>query len=196
MRMIRKALLATAVLCGLAAQSVVAQPTTPSSIQNDSTLPTLDRDRTDRTQPILPRAAPPPAGLPGSSVSVAAAPSQTLLTHVRFDGASLPPALLARVAAPFVGKPITPENLQALASAVGAAYAKSEVAYYAVMIPPQTPTGGILTLRVTEGSIVQYVLNGKEHGKATPRIAEQIARLMHERPLRKSGLDRAMTAIR
>jgi hemolysin activation/secretion protein len=189
------ALMAAAMFCAMATQTAAAQPTTPSSTQNDSTLPTLDRDRTDRTQPILPRPAP-PASLPGSSVSVTATPSQTLLTRMQFEGASLPPALLAHVAAPFVGKPITPENLQALASAVGTAYARSDVAYYAVMIPPQTPTGGILTLRVTEGAIVQYILNGKEHGKATPRIAEQIARLMHEKPLRKSGLDRAMTAIR
>jgi hemolysin activation/secretion protein len=188
----RAALMASAVLSSLAAQPAAAQ----SNIQTDSTLPTVDRDRPDRTQPILQHPAAPPAALPGSSVAVAAAPTQTLLTRVHFDGASLPHDLLARVAAPYIGKPITPENLQALATAVGTYYAKSDIAFYAVVIPAQTPTGGVLTLKVTEGAIVQYTLNGKEHGKATPRIAEQIARLMHERPLRKSGLDRAMTAMR
>jgi hemolysin activation/secretion protein len=192
----RKTLLATVMLAALAAQPVAAQTSAPSTIQTDSTLPTVDRDRTDRAQPLLQHPGAPAPRLPGSSVAVAAAPSQTLLTHVRFDGASLPRDLLDHVAAPYIGKPITPENLQALATAVGAFYAKSDVAFYAVVIPAQTPTGGVLTLKVTEGAIVAYTLNGQDHARATPRIAEQIARLMHEKPLRKSGLDRVMTAMR
>jgi len=195
-RLVPVTLIVMALLSAVTARPAAAQTSAPTSIQNDSTLPTLDRDRTDRAQPALPGPASPPAHLPGSSVSVAATPSQTLLTSVHFDGASLPAASLARVAAPFVGKPITPENLQALATAAGAAYAKSDIAYYAVMIPAQTPIGGNLTVRVTEGAITQYTLNGKDSARATPRIAEQIARLMRERPLHKSGLDRALTAIR
>jgi hemolysin activation/secretion protein len=195
----RIALLATAMLSGLCALPAAAAQGTQSSLQGDprlDTLPTVDRDRVDRTQARLPTPAGPPPALPGSSVSVSAGPSQTVLTKVRFEGVSLPGAWLARVAAPFLGKPITPDNLQALATAVGNAYAKSDIAYYAVMIPPQTPAGGVLTLRVTEGRITQYTLNGTAGGKATPRIAEQIARLMHAKPLRKSGLDRALTTMR
>ena len=194
----RFALFAAALLAGLGAQSAMAQQAGLPGIQTDSRLdpsPTVDRDRSDRTEPRLP----PPAGGPalhGSSVSVAAAPSQTSLTNVRFVGVSLSPAILLRVARPFIGKPITPANLQELATAVGQAYASSDIAYYAIMIPPQTPTNGVLTVKVTEGAITQYTLNGKPAAKATPRIAEQIARLMHEKPLLKSGLDRALTLIR
>jgi hemolysin activation/secretion protein len=194
----RIALFATALLAGLGAHPTMAQQATMPGIQDDSRLdpvPTVDRDRSDRTQPRLPVPATSPA-LPGSTVSVTAGPSQTNLTNVRFVGVSLSPATLLRVARPFIGKPITPENLQALATAVGQAYAASDIAYYAIMIPPQTPTNGVLTVKVTEGAITQYTLNGKPGGKATPRIAEQIARLMHEKPLHKSGLDRALTLIR
>jgi hemolysin activation/secretion protein len=198
-KLARIALLATAFMSSLSAMPAAAQQATMPGIQTDprlDTLPTVDRDRADRTQPRLPSPADKPTRLPGSTVSVTAAPSQTILTRVRFEGVSIAPAILGRIATPFVGKPITPDNLQALATAVGNAYAKSDIAYYAVMIPPQTPTGGVLTVRITEGSVTQYTLNGKTGGKATPRIAAQIARLMREKPLKKSGLDRALTTIR
>jgi hemolysin activation/secretion protein len=118
------------------------------------------------------------------------------LTSVRFEGASLSQVFLNAAIKPYIGKTIAPEMLAALATAVGTAYSKSDIAYYAVMIPAQVPTGGVLIVRVTEGTVTQYTLNGVANGKLTPRIAAQIRHLMADRPLHKSVLERAISLMR
>jgi hemolysin activation/secretion protein len=163
-----------------------------------STLPTVDRDRSDRTSPVLPAAPGNAPRLPNSTTSIAVTTAATAatLTSVRFEGATLSQAYLNSAVKPYIGKTITPENLSALATAVGTAYSKSDIAYYAVMIPAQVPTGGVLLVRVTEGAVTQYTLNGVAGAKATPRLAAQIRHIMADRPLHKSTLERAISLMR
>jgi hemolysin activation/secretion protein len=163
-----------------------------------STLPTVDRDRSDRTSPVVPAAPANAPRLPDSTTSIAVttAAITATLTRVKFEGTTLPQPFLTAAIKPYLGKPITPENLSALATAVGTAYSKSDIAYYAVMIPAQVPTGGILIVRVTEGAVTQYTLNGAANAKATPRLAAQIRHIMADRPLRKSTLERAISLMR
>jgi hemolysin activation/secretion protein len=195
----RPPLLRAALLLALAlAQPAFAQqlPQSGGSGAGLSTLPTVDRDRSDRTTPLLPSQAGNAPTLPASTVAVTAAPVIATLTKVRFEGASLPGDYLDAAIKPFVGKSMTPDVLTGIANAVGTAYSKSNIAYYAVAIPPQVPTGGILIVRVTEGAVSQYTFNGVANAKVTPRIAAQIRHIMADRPLRKSTLERAISLMR
>jgi hemolysin activation/secretion protein len=174
-----------------------AQATTHS--EAPSTLPTVDRDRSDRTTPQLPHGD--ATRLPGSTTSVAppsaAAPAiTTKLTTIRYEGASLPGPYLAKATASFIGMPINAERLTALAAAVGTAYSKSDIAYYSVVIPAQIPTGGVLTIRVVEGAVTHYTINGAVDPVTTDRMAAQIRHIMRDKPLRKSVLERAISLMR
>jgi hemolysin activation/secretion protein len=189
------ALALTATLTGLSPAH--GQTIRPGETQSD--LPTVDRDRTDRTTPQLPRGD--ATRLPGSTTSVAiptvnTAAIATTLTAIRYEGASLPGPYLAKATASFIGKPINAEQLTALAATVGTAYSKSDIAYYSVMIPAQTPTGGILTIRVVEGAVTHYTINGAVDPQTTPRMAAQIRHIMRDTPLRKSVLERTISLMR
>ncbi|MDB5712900.1 MAG: surface antigen, partial [Sphingomonadales bacterium] len=191
----RAALLLAATLPVLTPAS--AQPTRNS--ETPSTLPTVDRDRSDRSVPQLPRGD--ATRLPGSTTSVSPSVGGTsatiaTLSEVRYQGASLPGPYLAKATASFIGKPMTTERLTALATAVGTAYSQSDIAYYSVVIPPQIPTGGILIVRVVEGVVTHYTINGAVDPATTDRVAAQIRHIMRETPLRKSVLDRAISLIR
>jgi hemolysin activation/secretion protein len=162
--------------------------------QQLNSLPTVDRDRADRTTPQLPSGD--ATSLPGSTVSVATPAVATTLRSIRYEGATLPGPYLAKATAAFIGKPITGEQLTALAAAVGTAYAKSDIAYYAVVIPAQTPTAGELTVRIVEGAVTHYTINGAVDPVTTPGVAAQIRRIMRDRPLRKSVLERSISLMR
>lgn len=196
--MLRAAFLAAMALASPAFAQQGSSPLTQSggSGAGLSTLPTVDRDRSDRTTPLLPTQPGNAPTLPNSTVAVTAAPVIATVTKVRFEGASLPHDYLDAAIQPFVGKQMTPDVLTALANAVGTAYSKSNIAYYAVTIPPQVPTGGVLTVHVTEGAVAQYSFNGVANAKVTPRIAAQIRHIMADRPLRKSTLERAISLMR
>lgn len=177
--------------------SAYAQPI--RSGDTPSTLPTVDRDRADRTTPQLPRGD--ATRLPGSTASAAlpvvtTTAIATRLTAVRYEGATLPGPYLAKATTPFLGKPITADQLTALAAAVGAAYAKSDIAYYSVSIPAQDPASGVLTIRLVEGAVTHYTINGAVDPETSPRVAAQIRHIMRDKPLRKSVLDRAISLIR
>lgn len=158
--------------------------------------PTVDRDRLDRVDPTIPRAGA-PAQLPAAPVSIdAATPAQVALRMVRYEGASLSSDVLDVATRPFIDTPITRDMLQKLANAVSAAYAKSDIAFYAVSIPAQSAADGVLTLRVVEGRIVQYALAGET--KSTPKrlIDAHVQRLMRDTPTHKSTIERTLSLLR
>lgn len=180
-----------ALLLALGAPAMAQEPREPRAV---SPAPTIDRDRSDRVAPAFPDA--PVITTPRPAIDVGASAGGGVLRKTRIEGSSLPPASLDAVTAPFVGQPITTERLKALADAVGAAYARSDVAYYAVMIPPQTLTEGALTIRVTEGAVKQYTLAGATMSTPTRLIEAHIARIMRGAPLRKSVLERSLSLMR
>jgi hemolysin activation/secretion protein len=79
---------------------------------------------------------------------------------------------------------------------VGGAYAKSDVAYYSVMIPAQTLEDGAVTIRATEGKVKQYTLAGATASTPTRLIEAHIARIMRATPLSKSVLERSLSLMR
>ncbi|HKT75195.1 MAG TPA: ShlB/FhaC/HecB family hemolysin secretion/activation protein, partial [Sphingobium sp.] len=141
----------------------------------------------------------PPAAAPAPAVSVTAPAdpaASVALTRVRYMGASLPVALLDAAVAPLVGRPLTRDTLQAVAKAVGDAYARSDIAFYAVSIPAQIPAGGQLIVRVIEGRVKDYRLVGLSPSMPTRLIQAQMRRIMRDTPLRKSVLERSLGLLR
>jgi hemolysin activation/secretion protein len=172
---------------------------TPTSGIGTTGLPTVDRDRSDRVAPPL--AAPPSSAIQTPPSSVVAAPAITTaatvqLTRVRFAGASLAPAKLDASVADYIGQPLSTTNLQAIAAAVGRAYANSDIAFYSVSIPAQTPVGGILIVHIVEGTVKQYTLAGASLSTPTRLIEAHVGRIMRETPLHKSVLERSMSLMR
>lgn len=157
----------------------------------------LDRNRADREPPapeLRPRI---PAG--GTAVVVAPQPAvQFTIKSIRLEGGvTAPPGMINAAFHPFIGQAGDAKTLGALTQAAAAAYAKSDVALYTVLLPNQSFDGGVVRLRVIEGYIqdVQVKADGaaKKDAILVRRIAE---RTLHERPLRKSTLQRAALLIR
>ncbi|TCM15387.1 hemolysin activation/secretion protein [Novosphingobium sp. PhB165] len=185
----------------LAALTLGALPAQPSRAQipgQPNPVPTIDRGRIDRVEPIVPQGAPVRTATPAPSVEVkgAAALTAVALRRVRFEGSTLPPRVLQASVAPFAGSKLDKDTLQKIADAVSAAYARSDIAFYAVTIPPQVPTGGVLIIRAVEGRIVSYALNGQSSSTPTRLIGKHLARLMAETPTRKSSLERTLSLLR
>ena len=179
-----------------AAGAQVAAP--GGGVNSPGSAPVVDRDRADRLEPSI---APAPAAAPAPppEVDVAAGGDKAAaitLTRALYMGASLPAATLDAAVAPFVGRPLTRETLQGVANAVGVAYARSDIAFYAVSIPAQIPAGGQLILRVVEGRVKDYRLAGISPSLPTRLIQAHMRRLMREAPLRKSVLERTLSLLR
>ena len=160
--------------------------------------PVIDRDRTDRVAPRLEQGpAIPAASVPSPQVAPASPSAASVrLARVRYEGASLRPAVLDEAVAPFIGQPLTNATLQRVANAVTAAYGRSDIAFYAVSIPAQAPVGGEIKVRVVEGRIRNYTLSGISPSAPVKLIGVHMRRLMREDPLRKSTLERTLSLLR
>ncbi len=160
----------------------------PASVQIPlpAPVPTIDRDRPDRLEPQI---APPPAAAPQPSIRIApSVPSAaaTLLTRLHYQGSSLPTARLDEATAALAGRPLTADTLQAIARALSAVYAKSDIAFYSVSIPRQLPAGGVLTVRLVEGRGHDYRVSGLSPSAPAGLIAAHMRRLMREAPLQRA----------
>lgn len=186
-------LVCTAPVLALAAQAAFAQ--TGDGVNESAT---IDRDRVDRQAPQvapLPQQVEVPQG--GAEVAPdAGAAANVSLTSVRYEGSTLAPEVLDAATAPFIGKPLSRDNLQQIANAVTAAYAKSDIAFYGVSIPAQAPTGGVLTVKVVEGRIVKYSIAKETRSTPTRLIAHQVKRLLDDVPTHRSTLERTLSLLR
>jgi hemolysin activation/secretion protein len=168
------------------------------SEQAVSPAPTIDRDRIDRQEPVIPRpprSAPPPAPR-APDVVEQAGQREVTLARLRYDGASLPRERLDRATAAYIGQPLTRDTLQKIANAISGVYAASDVSFHAVTVPRQTLVGGELLIQVTEGRIAGYALRKETRSTPTALIAAQIDRLMRDRPTHRGQLERTLSLLR
>jgi hemolysin activation/secretion protein len=175
-----------------------AQPVAAVAAQvNPEGVPTVDRDRLDRQDPVLPGPAParPPRQLPPTVTSPQTASASTL-RGVRFAGSTIDPPRLANAARMFAGAPLTRETLQKLANAITAIYAKSDIAFYAVSIPTQDLAKGVVTVKVVEGRIARYTLAKRTRSTPNRLIDAQLQPLLADKPTHKPQLERAIGLLR
>ena len=172
--------------CGLA-QQALGQAASP-----------IEQDRLDRENPLPPaeeedRAPAQPTPVE-PSVETEAAPAAEIRT-IDFVGVEVP-LMVADAAQAFVGRAATAENLKALAAAMSAAYARSNVALFTVVIPRQDLASGDLKVLVGEGYIETVVLKGEVEGRSLSLVKAYAAKLRGEKPLSRARLERYLSLMR
>jgi hemolysin activation/secretion protein len=133
----------------------------------------------------------PPAQAPGT-------PQITpfVLRQVKVEGSSVPPALLAAVWRPWLGRTVDGAALSRLVDAVGEAEDRGGIALYNVVAPDQDLSSGVVRLQVVEGRIGSVELQGDVAARGGELVRAYGRRLTAEQPLRKSTLQRYISLIR
>lgn len=150
-------------------------------------------------QRLRPTPAPPSTGAPvqvPTPAQPAVPPSEQgvsfTLTGVDFEGAAaLPKGRLDALAKPYVGKPVTLAEVNALAAQVTAAYRAAGYVLTRAIVPPQRFGNGRLTLRVVEGYIDQVRIQG-EAGGAKGLLEAYGRRIQASKPLTRAVLEREL----
>lgn len=151
----------------------------------------IDHDRIDRTPHDLPVDK---AELPRAAIVVTTASAATAIRGITFIRGKVP-VRVAAAAAPFLGKPADKATLAALAQALSAAYARSNVAFYSIAIGAQDFTDGLVRVDITEGFIsATAIVDPKKHRH--PRARSMVERLIGVRPLPRTFFERQISAMR
>lgn len=156
----------------------------------------IDRGRIDRTpQPDLPDEKSNPKR--GNVVVSATSPS-TPIRGISFRGEKVP-GRVAEAAKPFLGRPADKPTLTALAAALSAAYAKSDIALYTVSIGEQDFAGGQVRVDVIEGYVAgTAIVDPKKRARprAHPRVRHIAESLIGVRPLSRTLFEREVSLMR
>lgn len=145
----------------------------------------LDEPLAGKEPTVKPELAP---AAPKTSVATTQAVNATI-SGVRLEGSSLPGDVAEAAMKSFIGKPITPANLQALADSYSKAYARSDIALYTILIPDQTFADGQVRVAVIENYIDEVMLGGDNPASATLTRA-YAAEMAAEKPLTRPTLRR------
>jgi hemolysin activation/secretion protein len=159
---------------------------------NTTTPLIIDRGRIDRTpQPDLPDERTNPKR--GGVVVNATSPS-TAIRGIGFRGEKVP-ARVAEAAKPFLGRPADKPTLTALAAALSAAYAKSDIALYTIAIGAQDFAGGQVRVDVIEGYVAATAIVDPKK-RAHPRARHIAESLIGVRPLSRTRFERQISLMR
>ena len=120
------------------------------------------------------------------------------LRNVQVQGSSLPAAVLQRAYAPWLGRTIDETGLKDLTNAVAAAYAAhSDLALYGVTVPVQPFHDGLARIEVSEGFIQGARVSAPSGSRRSNALLKRyLDRLVAERPLKRSTLERYTALIR
>ena len=165
----------------------------PAAVHGQAASP-IDRERIDRQQPATPPPAQSPA-IPAGATSVDAQDESAIpIRGIAFEGTEVP-AVVAAAARPFIGRPASRANLQALVAAMTAAYGRSPIALFTIVIPQQDLTTGTVTVRVGEGHVEAVLITGEVENRHLGLVRAYADRLTHERPTRRATLERYLSLI-
>jgi hemolysin activation/secretion protein len=152
----------------------------------------IDRGRIDRAvQPDLPDQKSNPQR--GGVVVTATSPT-TAIRGISFRGEKVP-ARVADAAKPFLGRPADKPTLTALAAALSAAYAKSDIALYTVAIGAQDFAEGQVHVDVIEGYVAATAIVDPKK-RAHPRVRRMTENLIGIRPLSRTYFERQISLMR
>ena len=155
----------------------------------------IDQNRADRSAPAAQTTS--AQASKGSVEQQAGTIAPFVLKGVQFDGArGLAPSVRAAAQA-YIGKSMDNARLNAMADAVAAAVATTDVALYTVVLPNQTFANGVVHLQIVEGYVADVRVSGKGAAKRDIARAQALTkRLTYERPLHRSSLERSLSLIR
>ncbi|RZA10859.1 MAG: ShlB/FhaC/HecB family hemolysin secretion/activation protein, partial [Proteobacteria bacterium] len=174
--------------CAIPTGSAYAQTGTP-----------LDDDRVDLNQPVITpetrEDAPPPVDDTALSSVEAGEANAAPIQSIQFVGTDVP-QVVGLAAEDFIGVPATRENLQALARAMTAAYQKSDVALFTVVVPQQDLSTGNLKVLIGEGFIQTVVLEGEVEGRKLDLVKAYAAKMTGEQSLSRRKMERYLSLIR
>lgn len=159
----RRVLLGTSLLalaCAAQAQSTTpAQTANPQSLQDPQQR--IDRFHEQQRAPVAPQVDPVQAPVAPAAAPIDAQGVRFVLREVRFtDSAFLDAAALQQLAAPYVGREVGIEDLNALLDAVNAAYAARNITTARAVLGSQAISGGVVQVELVEGRLGQVAVQG------------------------------------
>ena len=124
------------------------------------------------------------------------APFQLQAVEVR--GSTLPPAVLKKAYVRWLGRTVRQADLKTITDAIAASYAsQSNIALYGVSVPAQSFQGGHAVIDATEGFIQgARVVAPQGTSRRNGLLRRYLDRLVAERPLKRSTLERYTALIR
>jgi hemolysin activation/secretion protein len=153
----------------------------------------IDQNRPDRRPPSAKEHVKIP--LPPARTEAPKNVAPFTLAAVQISGASIGPDRITAATKPFIGQTIDAKGVQKIADAIAAAYADSDIALYTVVIPEQDFAHGVLKVAIIEGYIEHVDIEGDITGDLD-LIRIYADKLMRERPLTKTTLQRYLSLIR
>jgi hemolysin activation/secretion protein len=173
----RKVCLGALVAAGPAAAQTALDRVDPSRIEQSVPRETESR----RPAPTL--------VAPASPGTASGAPAGIVAGAVQVEGlAALRPADFADLFEPFLGRPLSGEDLRRLASAIAERARSLGYPFATATVPPQTLVAGILRVSVDEGRVDAVRLNGQENAA----VQAALAPLADGQPVRLVELERRL----
>lgn len=165
-----------------------------SALAQTAPSPIVPGGRPDHARPT----APVPQEAPAATQSQPQLPQITPfeLRSVQVAGSTLPPQVLEQTWRPFAGRTLDTTGLAQVSDAIIAAYEKSNVALYTVVVPVQDFTDGVLRVEVFEGFVESVRVEGDSDPKALALVEQRLSGLVGQRPLTKSNLQRRLLLAR
>ncbi len=158
------------------------------------TSPLEERLRPGETQDKQPRNTAPIAPAPAKARIESGAESSVLIRSIKFEGVRVP-AIVANAARPFIGRTASRAALEDLASALTAAYERSDVALFTVVIPRQSFEDGLVRVLTAEGFVESVTLDGEAADHANTLVTAFAERLTREKPASRRTLERQLSLI-
>lgn len=164
-----------------------AHAQTPPSEYQDRIDPTAERGD-------APDLAPPPS-LPAASAEIEPETVPMIpIREIRFLGVDAP-ADVANAARRFIGRTASRDVFQEIVAAMSAAYERSAIALYTIVVPEQDFSDGVVRILIAEGHIEAVILTGETDGHSLRLVKAYADRLTAEKPTRRATLERYISLI-
>jgi hemolysin activation/secretion protein len=157
--------------------------------------PIVPPDRADQS-PARPLSGPTPEQPKSGAMGVLPEIQPFNLSRVDVQGSTLPSHILEAAWRPYQGRTIDSRGLADLSNAILAAYERSEIALYTVLVPDQDFAGGVVRVNVLEGYVEDASIVASDDPRVSALVGRYLDELEHDRPLTKRTLQRYVSLSR
>jgi hemolysin activation/secretion protein len=170
---------------------------TPATGAGGQPEPIEDRLRPGEIGSPMPKTAPEELQS-GGNVAVSIKPDDmptVLIRAIKFEGTDVPESVADATRA-FIARTLSRAALEELAAAMTAAYERSNVALFTIVIPEQNFEDGAVRVLVAEGHVGGVSLIGEAEKRKHMAVIAYAERLTREKPLSRKTLERRLSLIR